>query len=1028
MNKKIKEIDIKAFRAYKDMQKFDFTHKNSGKVADLVAIYAPNGYGKTSFFDAIEWAVTGTIERLNTGKPIKEEVKKEEDYILKNRNADEEYGTVTIISEENEVLSVNTKKKIGKMKGDFKQGEVVKCSKELETISNEKESFCTTNLLAHDKITGFLQNYTAQDKASELRVMWDENNYSEIMNDINELYNELEKRKKQLLSELSKDEKELKKYKYENYQSDNASKLLSNYKIKYGKHFMNTSSFDVENILVLFNQFHEESQKEREEKEKECNDIEMLQKDYLLFKENQRKKDLLQKTKEEYDKAVTTWNKIEQIKKTKEKIIREIEQTEYWLSNLEEFYSYVKQINLNTNELRTLESKKIDCERQKISVAERIQALEEKLQRDNTVLKKMYDKEEQLKKDYYEYNINKLKKEKYKRLDGKANYILEIRSRRMQEWSLYIEQIDLFIADKLEISLLYNIFTDEIIAKYNSITKLKMEQKLLAENNNILESNRKKLVELSDKIQRLSIEGRSIVIEQKQHECPLCHIIYKDYDELLDRISVVTEENTELIGLDEQIKKNKEREGEIDKELKLLLQEVESQILFISNTYKNKYIKESQNVKRLQMKIEIWEEKLNTAKYNCKTLEEKYQQEELDISVHMQLKYKEMEIEKDKRKIKKDIENVSNGINEEKNNEKQFEQNIQYCELKILEMKKNNNDIKAKEVYIEFKKSLEDEAFFNSNYDYDEMKSIIETQSNQLIDKKCALDKELTYYYLKDMYSKDEYVEKLNECIKEVNELYVEISSYLQRCEKLVGTIDQKQLLAQINHVKESIENSLEIIYEKIQNETAIITELSALKEQKMWMDKKRSVETKRNNLKFLIERIEKLEKSKNYVEDYIVNKTNEYFNSDIINQIYNKIDPHPTMKHIKFITEKDTEGLKTRIYTYDESECNKMSPVVYLSSAQVNILSLCIFLSKVLSEKNTTFNTIFIDDPIQHLDGINLLSFIDVMRTITTDLGRQIVISTYNEQFYKLLKVKMDEQYYPSKFIELTSAGKIKN
>lgn len=162
-------------------------------------------------------------------------------------------------------------------------------------------------------------------------------------------------------------------------------------------------------------------------------------------------------------------------------------------------------------------------------------------------------------------------------------------------------------------------------------------------------------------------------------------------------------------------------------------------------------------------------------------------------------------------------------------------------------------------------------------------------------------------------------------------------------------------------------------------------------------------------------------------VEDYIMNKTNEYFNSDIINQIYNKIDPHPMMKHIKFITEKDNDGLKTHIYTYDESETDKMSPVVYLSSAQVNILSLCIFLSKVLSEKNTTFNTIFIDDPIQHLDGINLLSFIDVLRTITTDFERQIVISTHNEQFYKLLKVKMDERYYPSKFIELTSTGKIK-
>ena len=113
MNKKIKEIDIKAFRAYKDVQKFNFLHKNSHDVANLVAIYAPNGYGKTSFFDAIEWAITGTIERLNTGKPIKEEVKNEEGYILKNKDSNEKYGTVTIISAEDAVLSVNTKEKKG---------------------------------------------------------------------------------------------------------------------------------------------------------------------------------------------------------------------------------------------------------------------------------------------------------------------------------------------------------------------------------------------------------------------------------------------------------------------------------------------------------------------------------------------------------------------------------------------------------------------------------------------------------------------------------------------------------------------------------------------------------------------------------------------------------------------------------------------------------------------------------------------------------------------------------------------------
>lgn len=164
MNKKIKEIDIEAFRAYKDIQKFNFMHNGSGNIADLVAIYAPNGYGKTSFFDAVEWAVTGNIERLNTGKPIKEEVRNEKGYILKNKDSKEEYGTVTIISEENSLFSISIKKKTGNMKSDYREGNVETISSELETIFDEKESFCTTNLLAHDKITSFYKTIRGRSK------------------------------------------------------------------------------------------------------------------------------------------------------------------------------------------------------------------------------------------------------------------------------------------------------------------------------------------------------------------------------------------------------------------------------------------------------------------------------------------------------------------------------------------------------------------------------------------------------------------------------------------------------------------------------------------------------------------------------------------------------------------------------------------------------------------------------------------------------------------------------------------------
>ena len=67
-------------------------------------------------------------------------------------------------------------------------------------------------------------------------------------------------------------------------------------------------------------------------------------------------------------------------------------------------------------------------------------------------------------------------------------------------------------------------------------------------------------------------------------------------------------------------------------------------------------------------------------------------------------------------------------------------------------------------------------------------------------------------------------------------------------------------------------------------------------------------------------------------------------------------------------------------------------------------------------------------DDPIQYLDSINVLSFIDLMRIIITDkkIDRQLVISTHDENFFRLLKRKFDPDFYAAKFIEFESYGKL--
>ena len=62
---KIKSVEISAFRIYDNPEEatFDFTDKQ-GKIANFVGLYAPNGFGKTSFYDAVEWGISNSIQRF----------------------------------------------------------------------------------------------------------------------------------------------------------------------------------------------------------------------------------------------------------------------------------------------------------------------------------------------------------------------------------------------------------------------------------------------------------------------------------------------------------------------------------------------------------------------------------------------------------------------------------------------------------------------------------------------------------------------------------------------------------------------------------------------------------------------------------------------------------------------------------------------------------------------------------------------------------------------------------------------------
>lgn len=97
----------------------------------------------------------------------------------------------------------------------------------------------------------------------------------------------------------------------------------------------------------------------------------------------------------------------------------------------------------------------------------------------------------------------------------------------------------------------------------------------------------------------------------------------------------------------------------------------------------------------------------------------------------------------------------------------------------------------------------------------------------------------------------------------------------------------------------------------------------------------------------------------------------------------------------LEFVNGELGLGIRYRNRSHDAGE-----PRMYLSNAQANVLAIAIFLSLGASERWSRLDTLLMDDPVQHLDDLDSVAFLDTLRA--TALGRfgprkQIIVSTCN-------------------------------
>ena len=76
------------------------------------------------------------------------------------------------------------------------------------------------------------------------------------------------------------------------------------------------------------------------------------------------------------------------------------------------------------------------------------------------------------------------------------------------------------------------------------------------------------------------------------------------------------------------------------------------------------------------------------------------------------------------------------------------------------------------------------------------------------------------------------------------------------------------------------------------------------------------------------------------------------------------------------------------------------------LSSSQLNVLAVAVFLSLNLGTHSLPLRTAILDDPLQSLDDLNLLGLMDLLKRLREK--RQLMVSTHDSRFASLLERKL--------------------
>ncbi|MBS4192847.1 SMC family ATPase [Bacillus sp. FJAT-49705] len=938
----IGKIILNNFRIFRGVHEFDFSNKK------VIVVEGPNGHGKSTIFDAINWVISGKISRY-----VGSSEHQQFNYII---NSDAYLSNVNEASVEVYFNSEKelTIKRIVKRNGSTK---LFINGQQLGLREGQKE---IVQLLVNEKIVNDANLLDSIDLLSfiESTLILSQENLEEFVrgNKPTERYSKLE----QILG-LTRYGQDFKDYLQE---------LKKEYLTEYN-HIISKQE-DLRHKRELLNAEYQPKlqQSERDGNKPKSKILDELNtfwgnlQNYSLKSFNSPK-NFHDITIDEYENLKKYIESIEDELKRFDFLKFEIEQKEIYVNDTE----YNEKIINYKNNIDTLKGKKFKREKG----IEKADLIREKLRR--IALTNNYLDDKKIEKENIKVDTSNI----IKKLEIVSNNV------GVDYVSLTYEKVSDFIEEfRLNNDVLKKLLEKNSILEHeNQLTLLTrkaemletactpknklvndLQNKIKIIDKQILDLDNQKKSNLESQINTIIHEVQTHLINSNEQKCLVCGSTFSSNEELKDSIRMQLEVSKKLVnGFEIALNEYKVQKNKLNVEQKVTEQELKVSQKELENLRKE--IKELKNkivVMRLNNSIDI--EDIGQIQIEIKKVQNYKQNNDNKYKGFIEIK-KGLDLWND---LKLKIERITEEEKEilaKHTSYRYFIEDQRKLQLKLNKIESYINIAKVK--IQEYDKQI---------LELNQIIQDIERKLQQLVQIKSELEKMINCELV---LNSSEILDFIIENISLLKNERFESRNLLKTIEKYMDDIKLREMESKIeNYDQENL-----VLQKQI--------------DQYVKMDEQ---------LKSLFTYHTQVQSS--LVNEYLNGLSlaiNNYFRQISPHSYFNYINLI-TKKNELFILLKDNQIGSVDIESDIEDSVNAS---LTLSAAQSTILAMSIFLALNKSQNWSKLNVIGIDDPFQNLDDINAYSFIDVLSNLVSVEDRQILISTHDSDFARLTVRKMN-------------------